>query len=249
MRSVCFGCACLTMFLCIASSAGATTCGGSKRPGGKPTAGTLTLKANESEPNVNAGRKTGERRMLFVFDVSECVLGPKEELHAKVLSTDLNPDIFGAPVIEAEKNLLFVQIPVAVEKFDTGKHTAVVNVGGLNVLPFVSKVTLQRSESRWWIPALICLIAALMALAALIARAYFEARNGVDPVFHVGYVFSALFGGIVGAALVYKSTYLEPEIWESDFGHCVLLFFAAAAAAGGASVLTAVNKVWSKPTG
>jgi hypothetical protein len=51
---------------------------------------------------------------------------------------------------------------------------------------------------------------------------------------------------LLGAALVYKSTYLEPEIWESDPGQCALLFFAAAAAAGGASTLTAVNKVWTK---
>lgn len=236
------------MLLCLASSAQAATCGASKTAGAKPTVGTLTLKANESEPNVNAGRKTGERRMLFVFDVSECLLGPNEEIHAKVLSTDLDPDIFSAAVIETEKSLLFVTIPVLTEKFDPGKHTAIVNVGGPNVLPWVSKVTLQRSENRWWIPGLICLIAALLALAALITRAYFEAKNGADPVFHVGYVFSALFGAVVGAALVYKSTYLEPEIWESDSGHCVLLFFAAAAAAGGASVLTAVNKVWTKPT-
>jgi hypothetical protein len=248
MRSVCLGCASLLILLCLASSAQAATCGASKPAGEEPTLGALTLKANESEPNVNAGRKTGERRMIFVFEVSECLLGSNEEIHAKVLSTDLDPDIFGTARIETEKSLLFVIIPVSTEKFDAGKHTAIVNVGGPTVLPWVSKVTLQRSENRWWIPGLICLVAALLALAALIVRAYFEAKNGADPIFHVGYVFSALFGAVVGAALVYKSTYIEPEIWESDFGHCVLLFFAAAAAAGGASVLTAVNKVWTKPT-
>jgi hypothetical protein len=248
MRGVCLGFASLVVLLCFASSAEAATCGATKSSAKEPIFGTLTLKANESEPNVNAGRKTGERRMLFVFEVSECNLRPSEDIHARVLSSDLDPDTFGAPEIEADKSLLLVTIPVVTEKFDPGKHSAIATVGGSNIFPSVTKVSLQRSENRWLIPAGICLFAALLALAALVARAYFEAKDPDDPDFHVGYLFSALFGAVVGAALVYKSTYLEPEIWESDFGHCALLFFAAAAAAGGTSVLTAVNKVWTKAT-
>jgi hypothetical protein len=185
--------------------------------------------------------------MVFVFDVSECSLPAGEEIHAKVRSSDLDTaKIFGAPESEIEKSLLFVQIPVHPDQFEPGKHSAIVTVGGPNISPSVSKVTLQRSENRWWIPAAISFLAALVALCFLVTRAYFEAKNGGAPVFHLGYLVLAFFGAVIGAALVYKSTYLEPEIWESDFGHEALLFFAAAAAAGGASTLAMVNKVWSK---
>lgn len=249
LRGVCIGCIASIFLLFLASSATAAPCGAKTGSANEPTYGTLTLKGEESEPNINTGRKTGERQMLFVFGVSECTLPPGEEIRAKVRSTDLNvATTFGRAEPELEKSLLFVQIPVHPGQFEPGKHTAIVTIEGPNINPSVSKATLQRSENRWWIPALICLLAALLALAALIARAYLESKNGANPIFHIGYVFTALFGAIVGAALVYKSTYLEPEIWESDFGHCALLFFAAAAAAGGASVLTAVNKVWSKPS-
>jgi hypothetical protein len=238
----------LAVFFGLASSAGAATCGAPKASGEGPSLATLTLKADQSEPNVNAGRKTGERQMVFVFDVSECDLPAGEEIRARVRSSDLNTGaIFGKPESELDKSLLFVQIPVQPDQFEPGKHSAIVTVGGPNVSPSVSKVTLQRSENRWWIPAGICLLAALLALAVLVVRAYFEAKEAEKkPTFHPGYLVPAFFGALFGAALVYKSTYLEPEIWESDFGHEALLFFAAAAAAGGASTLALVNKVWAK---
>ena len=185
--------------------------------------------------------------MVFVFDVSECNLPSDEEIRAKIRSPDLDTTtVFGMPESELDKSLLFVQIPVHPGEFESGKHSAIVTVDGPNISPSVSKVTLQRSENRWWIPALISLIAAVLALMALLARVYFEEKDTKKPTFHPGYLVPAALAALVGAALIYKSTYLEPEIWESDVGHAALLFFSAAAAAGGASTVGMVNKVWAK---
>jgi hypothetical protein len=247
MRGVFLGFVALIFLMCLTSAAVAAPCGKPKASGEEPTYGTLTLKAEESEPNINTGRKTGERQMLFLFGVSECTLPADEEIQTRVRSQEINvATTFGQAETELNKSLLFVQIPVHPGEFEPGKHTAIVAVAGKNITPSVSKVTLQRSENRWWVPMLICLVAALIALAVLVFRARVEAKDTQSPEFHLGWLVLAFILALVGAALVYKSTYLEPEIWEPDFGHSALLFGAAAVAAGGASTLAVVNKVWTK---
>src|ERR1044072_10059153 len=124
MRSACLGCVALVSLLCLSSSAMAAPCGTPKSPGEEPTFGTLTLKADQSEPNVNAGRTTSERQMVFVFDVSECRLPDGDEVGAKVRSSDLDAGAtFGPPEVEAEKSRVVVPIPVKPDQIDPGQHT------------------------------------------------------------------------------------------------------------------------------
>src|ERR1044072_9606018 len=112
MRSACLGCVALVSLLCLSSSAMAAPCGTPKSPGEEPTFGTLTLKADQSEPNVNAGRTTSERQMVFVFDVSECRLPDGEEVGAKVRLWDLDAGArFGPPEGGAGKSLAVAQVP------------------------------------------------------------------------------------------------------------------------------------------
>jgi len=244
MRSIGLSCTVLAMLLFFVTSAEAATCGAPRAAGEEPAFGALTLKGEQSEPNVNAGRKTNERQMVFVFGVSECSLAANEEIHAKVRSSDLDTaTTFGTPEIEGEKSLLLVQIPVQPGKFDPGKHSAIVTVNGPDINPSVSKVTLQRSENRWWIPVGISVLAALIAFLVAIARAKANAEEGTE--FKPLWLALAGVAALAAAAVVCKTTYFEPEVWESGVGPEFFLFVGAATAAAGAATALA-GKVWAK---
>lgn len=242
MRNVGLSCSVLVVLMCFVTSAEAAPCGAPKAAGEEPAFGALTLNGEESEPNVNAGRKVNERRMVFVFGVSECSLAAGEEIHAKVRSSDLDTETtFGTPEIEAEKSLLLIQIPVKPGEFDPGKHSAIVTVNGPDINPSVSKVTLQRSENRWWIPVGICVLAALLASLVAIARAKANEETGAE--FKPLWLVLACVAALAAAAVVCKTTYFEPEVWESGAGPELFLFIGAATAAGGAAT-TLAGKIW-----
>jgi hypothetical protein len=244
MRSVCVGLVALVV-LVFSSSAQAAPCGAPGAAGEEPTLGSLKLRAEESEPNVNAGRSVDERRMVFVFDVEDCTLSANEDIDAKVRSSDLDRAVFEEAEIEPERTVLFVDIPVKPDEFDSGKHSAIVTVSGPNLNPSVSKVTLQRSENRWYIPVGICLVAALLAFAALALRARAEADEEEKTEFHLLWLVATLAAALGAAGVVCKTTYFEPEVWAADFVSGALLFIGAITAAAGATTVV-VRKAWSK---
>lgn len=245
MRSVCLGLVAL-MVLVFSSSAQAIPCGAPKAAGEEPTFGSLKLKAEASEPNVNAGRSVDERRMVFVFDVENCTLSAGEEIDAKVRSSNLDPAVFGTPDPDPERSVLIVDIPVKPDEFDPGKHSAIVTVSGPNLNPSVSKATLQRSENRWYIPVGICLVAALIAFGVLTLRAHVEATEEEKTKFRRAWPVITLAAAFAAAGVVCQTTYFEPEIWEGDFVAKALLFIGAITAAAGATTAL-IGKAWVKP--
>jgi hypothetical protein len=235
----------LMSLLFIAPGALAAPCG--VQGDGSELNGALTLKAGESDIEVNAERKTSERRLIFVFDVENCSLPAGAEISAKVRSSDVPPAAFGEPIVEPERTVLTVQVPVKPAEFEPGKYSAVVSVGGPVASTSVSKVVLQRSENRWWIPLLIAVIGGIVGVIWAMYTAWLAVSSeaGKEKL-KTRYLPLAVFGGVVGALLIYKATYLDSEVWETEFSTGATLFLGAATAAAGASTVAAFTKVFGK---
>jgi hypothetical protein len=219
----------------------AATCGSPEAEGAEPSVAALTLKPGESTTEINSGRKTSERQLIFVFSVSECRLESAAGIHAKVRSSDVGPSAFGPEEIELDGSVLVVQIPVIPGNFDPGKHSAVVTVAGPTIATSISTVNLQRTENRWYIPALICVVAALIGLVWIAYTASLDVVG--DLKVRAKYIPLALVAAIAGAYLIYKTNYLDAELWELDPGSIASLFVAALIAATGASTVGALAKV------
>jgi hypothetical protein len=226
------------------ATAGAVTCGARGSGAAKAATGALTLKAGDSTVAIDAGRKTSERRLIFIFDVSKCTLAPRDAIKVKVRSSDVDRSAFGTPEVDPKGAVLLVEVPVRPKRFDPGKHSAVVTVVGPHIVTSISKVSLQRTEDRWYIPLLICLIAAVLGLAWAFYTVWAgETTANAKQRLKVRYLPVAVVGALAASWLIYKATYLDAEIWELEVATAATLFVAALTAAAGGSTVGAVTKV------
>jgi hypothetical protein len=92
--------------LCLLSgvpAAEAAECGSKPEGQAEPLAGTLLLKPELTDSELNFSRDTGERRLIFVFGVSGCALESTDGLVARPHSSDIEAGkVFGEATFEAE---------------------------------------------------------------------------------------------------------------------------------------------------
>lgn len=217
-------------FLWLAPAAGAAECG-STSSGGEPLEGSMLLKSEPSTTSLEFGRGSGVKRMIFVFEVSGCTLKSVVGITAKAHASE-GEEAFSAPALEVDDSQLTVELPVDPHRFGAGKHAAAVTVNGPTIIGATTKVSFQRTEGALW-PTLIALVCALAGIgAALVVKVLAaEQKVKVKPI----RILIAVVLGLVAAGAVWKTAYVDAEIWQATLSAVLALIIGAASSAFGAA--------------
>lgn len=215
-------------FLVIAPTAPAATCGDA--PDGEPLEGALELREERSDLNIDFEKGSGEKQILMIFDVRNCSLARDEAIVVRPRSSDLSHAVFGEASVEADRQVLEVEVPVSADEFSPGKYEASVRVGAQAVAPTVQGVTIQRSEG-WILPSLIAFFCGLIGFIAAI----WVTRPSGSQNAKAARIGGAVFAVLVAVAAIWVASYVEPEVWEPDAASIVALLLGALPAAFGAA--------------
>jgi hypothetical protein len=217
--------------LWLAPSAGAAPCGSDSGGGGEPLEGSLLFKAEPSTIGLDFGRSSDPKRMIFVFEVSNCRLTSTEGITAKAHASE-GEEAFGEPEIEADDAELTVEVPVDPDEFGAGKHTAAVTVNGPAIVGATTKVSYQRTEGWFWptLVAFLCALAGVVA-AVIVKVVAAEQKVNVKPVRFL----VAIVLGLIAAGAVWKTSYVDAEIWQATLSAILALIIGTASAAFGAA--------------
>jgi hypothetical protein len=224
------------VLLWLAPTAAGAECGSTPAGATEPLEGSMLLKSEPSTTSLEFGRSAGTKRMIFVFEISNCTLNSAGGLTAKVHASE-GEEAFGEPEFEVEDSQVTVEVPVDPDGFGAGKHTAAVTVNGPTIIGATTKVAFQRTEGAFW-PTFIAITCALAGIGAAILIKIIpgEPKLRVKPK---RFVF-AVAGGLFAAGAVWKTAYVDAEIWQATLTAVLGLIIgtttAAFGAAGGALV-------------
>lgn len=227
----------IALSLGVTTTASAEVCGTVPEGTNEPLEGTLELEEKRSDLNVDFEQGGGEKRVLLIFDVSNCTVGPDEAVQVKARSADLPSATFGETDSETDRRVVEVEVPVYADAFDPGKYEASVRVSGTNLAPSVQGVVVQRSES-WFLPTVIALFfMAAGFVGAVLARRFDSGGWPSGKRFLL-----AAVPVLVAAGAVWKTGYLDAEVWVADAGSIVTLIIGVTPAAFGAALGSFVTK-------
>lgn len=211
-------------------------------PEGKtePLTGALVLKTEPSTTELNFGDGTSEKRLIFMYGVDGCTLGPGQEIDAKPHLSDLDVRaVFGEAEIDPKGSLLIVEVPVKPEEFDPGKYQGSITVSGPTIVPSSVKISVRRTEPPL-VPLIIGLAFALIGFAAAWVRTSATSATPFKPKPIV--IAGAIVATAVAAGAVWKGAYLDAEVWKLDFKAFFTLMIGMIPAAFGAAVAAFVKK-------
>jgi uncharacterized membrane protein HdeD (DUF308 family) len=132
-----------------------------------------------------------------------------------------------------------VELPVHGGEFNPGKHSASISIHGPTIVPWISKVSVQRTEGILW-PAVLGIVALLIAFLAGLFAAKASSKASANPtLFRLAGAFVA--AAIAGGA-VWISGYLKVEVWTGDVNSWLTLVAGILAAAFGAATGSLLKK-------
>lgn len=213
-----------------APNAGAAVCGTAPGDGEEPLEAALELREKNSDFSIDFERGKGEKRILLVFDVSNCTIDPDEVVMAWPSSSDLPTSTFGDALVKSDRKLVEVKVPVFADEFGPGKYVASVTVGGRNVTPTVQGVSIQRSEG-WILPTGIAFVCALVGYGLALGARKFS--SGACP--KGGWLFAGVIAVAAAVGAVWQTGYVETEVWQPDVKPIAALLFGSLSAAFGAA--------------
>jgi hypothetical protein len=218
--------------------AGAAPCGSQTGAESEPLEGALLFKSEPSTTALDFGASSSQKRMIFVFEVSNCRLVSAEGITAKVHASE-GEEAFGEPEIEADDSQLTVEVPVDPEKFDAGKHTAAITVNGATITGATTKVNFQSTED-WPLPTILWIICALLAIGAAVMVKVVapDEKVKVKPLRLV----TAIGLGLFASGAVWKAGYVDAEIWQPSLSTLLALVVGTVTAAFGAASGALVGK-------
>jgi hypothetical protein len=215
-----------------ASTATAAECGEAPSAGGEPLLAALDLDGGKSDTEYT----DGDKRLVLRFAVSGCTLSSSEGIEAEADSSELDPEVFGEVVKKPQRSLLVIRVPVDQAAFEPGRHKAWVMVGGSAVTATTIPISVQKPEGLRW-PLVIGLIAWILGCVAAVVAAVLKIDN---PQIRWGLMIFAVGPAAAAAAVVWKTSYLDVDVWKLDFENGALLaigvFSAALGGAAGALV-------------
>lgn len=217
--------------LFLAPVAQAAKCG-SAGADGEPLAGSLLLKTEESTTSLDFGASSDVEDLILFFDVSGCTVSSDEGIVVKPHVSKIE-DAFGEPEIDALGTKLVVEIPVDGDKVDPGKHSAAITVGGPAINTNVLKAPVQR-KAEPLVPTLIALLCAVIGVGVGIFVTQAKADKPVKFKF-IG-IATAVVLGFIAAGAVWKTGYVDAELWKIELKTVLALIIGALPAAFGAAV-------------